>query len=166
MLDTVNGIPTHPLMVHFAVVLTLLATVLGVLWIIPRTRRWAIWPFPIMSIGAMITVFLAKQSGERLEGRVEGSGALERLIHDHAEAADLMFVLTIIFAVLSVVAWWLSTQRAERLRGGIGIGLSALIVAGVLGMSIQMYRVGDMGAKAVWNHSVQLQPVGAEGDGD
>lgn len=165
MPDTVNGIPSHPLVVHFAVVLTTLAIVMAVLFLVPRTRGWARLPYPIVSIAALVAVFLAKESGEGLEQRVEGGGgALEKLIHDHAEAADLLFVFSLLFAVISVVAWFVATKRPERMTGGVGVAVSVLVVAGLLAIGIQSYRVGDLGAKAVWNHSVQLQPAGSGGE--
>ncbi len=158
MPDTINGIPTHPLLVHFGVVLTLVAALLGVLWIVPRTRPWAKHAFPLTALGAMISVFLAKQSGEGLEERVEApdGSALSKLVEDHAEAADLMFVLTLAFAVVAIVAWVLTRRQRDQMNATAAVAMSVAIAVIAVAMSVQMYRVGDMGAKAVWNHSVTL----------
>lgn len=162
MPDTINGIPTHPLLVHFGVVLTIVAGVLGVLWIVPRTRRWATHAFPLTAVAATIAVFLAKESGEGLEERVESGtatwdgSALETLVEEHAEAADLMFVLMLVFALVAIVAWLLAWRKPDQLNAPVGIAMSVVIVAVAVAMSVQMYRVGEMGAKAVWNHSITL----------
>lgn len=169
MPDSFNGLPVHPLVVHFAVVVALLAAAAAVLFIIPRTRGWARMPLLLLALGAMVTAFVAKETGEPLEDRVRsGAGgawrgsALADAIGEHAEAADLLFLLTVVFALVAGVAFR-SSRRTEGLRGTAEKAVCVALALGALGLGVQMYVVGDAGAKAVWNHTVTLGPATGAG---
>lgn len=174
MPETINGLPTHPLVVHFSVVLALLAALLGILFAIPRTRRWAAWALPLVSFGALVATWVAKESGEGLEHRVEaGVGtarwegtALERIVDQHAELADLMFMIMLAFTVVAVIAFLLWRRSDRGLTDTPAVVVSLLLLVGAVGIGVQMYRVGDAGAKAVWQETVPLAPVGAGGGDD
>ena len=109
VLDTIGGIPLHPLIVHAVVVLVPLASLLLLLAAVsPRIRHWAGILTPITATLALVMVPLATQSGEALEKRVDASPALE----EHTELGDslLYFVLT-----LAILAWalWFLDRRAR-----------------------------------------------------
>lgn len=155
--DEINGLPVHALAVHAAVVMVPLAGLLGVLFAIPRTRQWAMVPLAVVAVGAVPAVFVAKESGTKLSTALginragnETSAAL--LVQEHAERADLLFALTIGFAVLAVVAVAVYA-RPNTLHAAVPAALSVLLVVGAVGVVFQTYRVGDIGAQAVWNPS-------------
>ncbi len=154
MLDEINGLPVHPLAVHAAVVLVPLAGLLGVLFAIPRTRRWARIPLVAVAVGAALTVFVTKESGERLSavlGTDRGNAdPVSKLVQEHSERAELLFVFTLVFAVLAVVALVL-TRAPERQRAAVPAVMSVLLVLGAGALAFQTYRVGDIGSQAVWN---------------
>ncbi len=169
MFDEISGLPVHPLVVHVAVVLVPLAGLLGVLFAIPPTRRWARVPLAIVAVGAALTVLVTRRSGQNLAavlGIDEGADdPLSTLIQEHAERANLLSLLTIAFAVLAVAAW-LSTRSPERLSAAVPVVLSVLLVLGAGALVFQTYRVGDIGSRAVWNptgeQSYQIDGDGAE----
>ena len=71
MLDTVFGLPVHPLLVHATVVivpLAALAVLLAAVW--PRFRAWAGWGPLALAVAAVVLAPLSTSSGEELEHRV------------------------------------------------------------------------------------------------
>lgn len=150
MPDTVNGLPVHPLVVHAVVVLLPLAC-LGVIAIAVRASWRAKFGGLVVLVAAAATLAIpvATQSGENL-AKVRGLPA------DHAELGDtlLWFALPLLAAA---VALYLLQRRATRSEAPAGAGRSPLMLAvAVLAVVIaggnlfQVYRVGDSGARAVW----------------
>lgn len=146
LFDTITGLPVHPLVVHFAVVLLPLAA-LGLILIVlvPRWRRPFGW---LTMIGLAVgtgAAFVAKESGEALAERV---GEPER----HASLGD---VLPLVAAALFVVAlvWFLLDRRRAAAGAGSSIGVTILGIAsivialGAIGLTV---AVGHSGAEATW----------------
>ena len=153
MPDEFNGLPLHPLAVHAAIALVPLAGVLGVLFAVPRTRAWARWPLPLVAVAAVAATYVARVTGEALN-RVGGlntsgiGGPAADLIAEHEEASTVLFVLVIGYAVVAVAALLLTRTS---LLGTPAHAVSALLVVGALLLSYWIYRVGDLGAQAVWD---------------
>jgi hypothetical protein len=153
MFDEFNDLPVHALAVHGAVVLVPLAALLAVLFAVPRTRAWAQWAFPLVAVAAAVSVFVAKQSGEQLERVVippEAPAQLRDIIDDHEEAGTLLLYLMVAFAVLAVVAFALA-RSSDLMDGPVGIVVSVVLVASAGLVAYQTYKVGELGSKAVWN---------------
>ncbi|MBA2444284.1 MAG: hypothetical protein H0V49_03010 [Nocardioidaceae bacterium] len=156
MFDEINGLPIHPLAVHVAVVLVPLAGLLGVLFAIPHTRRWVRVPLVIVAIGAVPAVFVAKESGKSLSAvlGLDSSGRADSrvaaIVREHAERADLLFILVIGFAVLAVLAVAVSA-KFDALPAVVPVVVSVLLVLGAVALAFQTVRVGESGARAVWN---------------
>ena len=109
MLDTVLGLPTHPLIVHATVVVVptaAVAVLLAAVW--PRFRAWAGWGPLALAVLAVVLTPLSTSSGESLEHRVGGS----RLIEDHSHLADLLIWWVVPLAVLALALYWLLGIRA------------------------------------------------------
>ena len=173
--DTVNGLPLHALAVHGAVVMVPLAALLGLLFAVPRLREWARWPLALVGVGAAVATWVAVESGERLEAALENNGALGGPVHDlverHAELAEQMEWMVIGYAVLAVAAALVversrgSTRAdsdrtpapASRGSSALALVFSVLLVLGAVAVGVQTYRVGDAGAKAVWNPTGDIQ---------
>ncbi len=151
MFSQFNGLPLHPLAVHAAVVLVPLAALMGVLFAVPRTRAWSRLPLLFTSVAALIAVFVSKQSGGPLENTLNLQGAARDLIERHKERANVLFVVMIVFTVLAVAAYVLTwVSHPSQLITNV---LAVLLVIGAVGVAFQTYRVGDVGARAVWNPS-------------
>jgi hypothetical protein len=177
MLDTMFGLPVHPLVVHATVVLVPLAALLVCVAALWRQMRVPLgWPAALVSVLATASVALAALSGGPLARRV-GSSAL---IAQHAQFAKLLAVWVVAMTVtstgLAYVAWRragapvapglrvprriveLVTPRslaplvATRWIMPVVVGLSLLTAAGTL---TQVVLVGHTGARAAWSQVVR-----------
>src|SRR5262245_58538616 len=153
MFSEINGLPVHPLVVHAAVVLVPLAALLGVLFAIPRTRAWSRLPLLLVSLAALVSVYVARQSGFKLQQALirEGSagGVAGQLIGTHRMRASYLFYFMIGFAILAVVAYVVT--RSAKANQTLVLVISVLLVIGSGLLAFQVYRVGEIGARAVWN---------------
>lgn len=174
-LTVVNGLPAHVLIVHFVVVLvplSALAVVVGALW--PSTARRMGVALPLLALLALASVPLAAEAGEWLEEHVEGNALVRR----HAELGDGLLPWAAGLFVLATAIWW-TTRRPSGVEGAPGEGTrpasyrSALVVrvaAAVLsvgvaaGAVVDVYRIGDSGAKAAWQGEFSKTATGDGGD--
>jgi hypothetical protein len=120
----------------------------------------------LVSIAAMSSILLTMQAGAALEGALHLHGRAAHLIAEHSQAAHILAVIYIAFTALVIV-----TVAAQRISGGRPTGLTALdrvlsprsvftglrvvIVLLSLASAIMVFRVGDLGAKAVWQGRIQ-----------
>lgn len=157
-----DGLPLHPLIVHFVVVAFPGAAVLLLLsafW--PAARRRLGIITPLLALASLIAVPLATSSGESLEERVDGSALLET----HTELGDTLLPWAIAVFVVSAALWawqhYVLTPDAQRPKPTLNpttrrvatIVLSVLVVVSSVGAIVTTVRIGDSGAKAVWSDS-------------
>jgi len=179
-MSLVNGLPAHVLLVHFVVVLvplTALALVVCAVW--PAAARRMGIVLPLLALVTLASVPLTTQAGEWLESHVDSNSLVRR----HAELGDGMLPWAGGLLVLAVVVWW-ATRRtvasadADMDGAGAGAGrgtrwsaapvrvaaavLSVVIAAGAV---VDVYRIGDSGAKAAW-HDGYSKTASGGGDGD
>src|SRR5690242_16901445 len=163
MFDLINGLPVHPLVVHAVVVLLPLA-ILGTIAIavVPRWRG----RFGILVVGAALVstalVPVATSSGEQLEKHVGDPGK-------HAQLGDQLIWFALPVLILSAALVFLHRRQeanqlttpagdARRSEAGHQPVLAVVAVAAVLASlaaGVQVYRVGDSGARASWGDQVQ-----------
>jgi hypothetical protein len=138
--------------VHAVVVLVPLAALLGLLFAIPRTRQWSRHAFALVTVGALVTTFVARQSGIHLMHNLDARQAAPPtdLLSTHQSRGNTLFYMMIAFAVVAVAAWYLSRDPA-RFRGALAIGVSVVVLVGAAAISWQVYQVGEIGSKMVWN---------------
>ncbi|MGV9213939.1 DUF2231 domain-containing protein [Micromonospora sp. RB23] len=162
MPDTVNGLPLHPLVVHVVVVLLPLAAIgVAALAVKPSWRgRYGALVVVIAAL-ATVAVPLASSTGEDLEHRVGDPGV-------HAQLGDTLIWFAIPLLVAAVALVWLHrrTSRPAGNRAGtagkVTVVVAALAVVVAAANLVQVYRVGDSGAKAVWGNT----PAASAGHGD
>ncbi|WP_380168195.1 DUF2231 domain-containing protein [Jannaschia sp. R86511] len=168
MLDTIAGLPIHPLVVHATVVVVPAAALaVAVTALSSRVRRWAGWGPLALALAALVLVPLSTSSGESLEERV-GEGAL---VERHAELGEGLLVWVAVL-VLAAVALRVRDRYVARrtpsvadrrdaavagtpARRGPGVLLLSaaallLVVAGVGGTLVQTVLIGHSGAEAAW----------------
>ena len=152
MFGEFRNLPVHILIIHAVIVLVPLAGLLGLLFVYPRTQRWARNAFALVTLGALVMTFVARQSGVHLMHNIDSRGLQlpTNLLSTHQHRGNLLFYEMIGFAVIAVVAWVLSRDPA-RFRGPLAMGVSALIVVAVVATGIQVVLVGEIGSKMVWN---------------
>jgi hypothetical protein len=175
---TVNGVPTHPLVVHAVVVLlplTIIGTIGIALW--PAMRRYFALTVLAVGVVAGLSVPVAVLSGENFRDRL---GAAQ-LVRTHQDFAHKLLWWTLAFTIVLIVMVVLDlarrlgpivpaaqgdlTTRFERgvgrvIPGGLRDQRSFLrraqpvlsVVSVVLAVVVAYYcfKTGDSGAKAVW----------------
>ena len=163
----ISNLPVHVLVVHAVVVLVPLA-VLGaiVVSVWPAARRRYGWLVVGVAVVATASIPVATSSGEGLEHRLPRTALLQA----HTRLGDELLVFVAAMLVF-LVAFMVIHQRNGVLarREGPGTmtapaGLPQLtgplrLVAGVLAAltivlavvsAVQVYRIGDSGARAAW----------------
>jgi Predicted membrane protein (DUF2231) len=147
-----HDLPVHILVIHAVVVLVPLAGLLGILFVIPRTRQWSRNAFALVTLGALVMTFVARQSGVHLMHNLDSRGAPppNDLLATHQSRGNMLFYEMIGFAIVAVAAWLLSREPGQ-FQGAVAIGVSALIIVATVATAWQVYRVGEIGSKMVWN---------------
>jgi uncharacterized membrane protein YfcA len=177
VLDTVFGLPIHPLVVHATVVIVPLAAVLvllSALWPAARARLGIVTP--ALALAGLVLVPLSTQSGESLAHRVPPNALVER----HAELGDGLLVWVLGLAVAATAYYLITRRRAARSlsaaaapaaqRGAAGPRwlapvVIALMVLTSVGTIVQVVRIGHSGAQAAW-HKVGTTTPTRGGDRD
>lgn len=176
MPEFIGGLPVHPLLVHFTVVLIVLAVggaVLTAVW--PAVRRRYGWLVVAAAVAGTVLVPFTTNSGENLATRVQAPGVAE-----HQRLGDMMIWwalgLTVAVGALMVVHTMASRKATAKVAVGaagaetdeprqatkapalVMIVLALVTVGVAVGAGIHIYRVGDSGSRAVWE-GVQDLPV-------
>ena len=140
------GMPLHPLVVHFPVVLAVLlpiSVVIALLIIRKGAIARRVWSVPVALAAALaFSAWVATQTGESQEDRVEQVVARGAL-HGHEEAAERFLVLS---GVLTLVA------AAGLARGTVGRAARIVTAAGAVGVLVAAVQVGHSGGLLVYRH--------------
>jgi len=190
MFDTISGLPVHPLVVHAVVVLLPLA-VLGTIAAAVSARLRARYSGLNALVAVVGTALcpVATSSGEALERHVGDPGAHAELGDQLLWFSLPMALLAVVMWVLQrrartagastrepsaldrevgtgVSSGATATATAERTHhrpaGVRGLGVVAVLaVVAAVASGVQVYRVGDSGAKAVWADQMTAAPAKA-----
>jgi hypothetical protein len=162
-----GGLPAHPLFVHVPVVL-IPVTILAAIVCMIKTEWFSRYgvALAVVSIGAMSSIFLTMQAGAALRSALHLRGRAAHLISEHSQAAHYLAFIYVAFTAILIV-----TFAAQRISGGMPTGLGILdralsrhsvftglrlvLVLLSLGAAVMVFRVGDLGAKAVWQGRIQ-----------
>ena len=168
-----GGLPAHPLFIHVPVVMIPLSVLGAIACLIKPSwfDRYGIL-ICLAAIVGMSSMFLAMQAGAALEGALNLQGEVANLIHRHSQAAHILAVVFTLFTAVLILNF-----AAHRISGGSPTGLEIVdrllspaasvlflrIALGVLALAsaYMVFRVGDLGAKAVW--AGRLQQGGVHG---
>ncbi|CAM5702804.1 hypothetical protein [Streptomyces afghaniensis 772] [Streptomyces afghaniensis] len=165
----INGIPAHVLFVHVVVVLvplTALCLILCAAW--PSAMRRFGIALPILALVSLVSVPLTTQAGEWLERHVDSNA----LVRKHTELGDQLLPWAVALFVLATAVWWTYRRAAARTpeavestgRAVATVHLPLRVAAATLslvigvGAGIQVYRIGDSGAKAAWHDAYSVNP--------
>ncbi|MFE3003374.1 DUF2231 domain-containing protein [Nocardia sp. NPDC059246] len=164
---TINGLPAHVLFVHAVVVLvpvTALLVVAAVLW--PSARRRIGVLLPVVAFLTLVFVPLTTHSGEWLEHRTPR----DPLLRIHTHLGDDLLVWSAATFVFATVWWAMHSERARDLlrrrvprvdavsgRRAIAAMVAVAALAVSIGSVVQVYRIGDSGAKAAWHDRTASQ---------
>ncbi|MFJ4654525.1 hypothetical protein ACIP5Y_24915 [Nocardia sp. NPDC088792] len=172
---TINGLPAHVLLVHIVVVmvpLTALLLALSVLW--PAAHRRLGLITPLAAFLTLVSVPLTTHAGEWLEHHTSRD-PLTRL---HAHMGDQLLVWSAGVFLLSALWWALhneqirtrltrSVERSKSVGANriIAVALAVLALGASTGSVVEVYRIGDSGAKAAW-HDRTTATVPAHSNGN
>ncbi|GAA2852325.1 hypothetical protein GCM10010517_10000 [Streptosporangium fragile] len=151
MFDEVLGLPAHPLIVHAAVVLTPLLSVLAVVYALaPRTRPALTWAVVGLSPVVPVSVFAARASGAALnESRFSSaSGVLGERIAVHAALSTPLLIAAVGLGLASLGL--VHVSRGDRFGRPVELAVSGLTVVLAVVALYYVVRAGHTGATAVW----------------
>ena len=179
-LHEVNGLPAHILLVHFTIVVlptAAAATVVSAAW--PAARRRLGIVTPLIALIGLICVPISVSAGNWLFARVHHTPLIlrhQKLAHGLLPWAIALFVV----AVIEYAWFYLATPRPAADRAGRGgshapsspapssrmpttpiITVVATVLALVVaaGTVVEVYRIGESGSRAVWEHSFSKTPL-------
>ena len=148
----VLGLPVHPLLVHFGIVLLLLAAGAQLLVVVlPRFRHWLGWGMPVLAVVAGVVTRVTQSFGEILLQTVGSSQILEQ----HGAWGVRAGLAGILLAVLSVLHWvatspWGRSRWAARWPGWVSTVLGVLAAVAALWAVVAVTLAGHTGATSVW----------------
>jgi hypothetical protein len=153
----IAGLPAHPLIIHAAVVLAPLAALVVIVFALRPGTRWLTrWPAAVGAVVAVLAVWAARLSGESM---VAANPALGRLVATHQDRGELLSLVVIAFAGLTLLATWalggptaLASGRGARTSRVAVLDkvLPVVLVLASLGLLASVVLTGDAGARAVW----------------
>lgn len=150
-LESLFGLPAHPLVVHAAVVLLPIAAV-GTLVVaaVPQARRHYAPLVLAASLVATVAVGLAQSSGEELEDHVRETALVEAHTSQGESVLPWAAGVTVVAAVVTAAPHL--ARRFPKLRPPVATAVLvvAALVAGV-GAVWTVVDVGHSGAKATWS---------------
>lgn len=154
MLDSIFGLPVHPLIVHATtVIVPAAAGAVAVSAVYPRFRQWAGWAPLALAVMAVVLVPLTSSSGESLQHKLPANALIER----HAHLADglLPFVIALVVGGAGLFYWRLKSQpgntRGPRVPRWLVSVIIVISLAAAIGTGIQVVRIGHTGAEAAWS---------------
>jgi uncharacterized membrane protein len=140
--DTVAGLPVHPLVIHFAVVLVPLAALGLIVAVLNKAFRTRFaFAFVVLIAVTVPLAFIAKESGESLAERVG--------ITENHESLGEAFPLWVSVLAVATVVWYLIARR-DGLNAMRKIAGAAVIALSV-GVTALTFLVGHSGAEATWS---------------
>lgn len=155
-ISSISGVPAHPLLVHAAVVLVPVAAValIATGWRSNWRRDYAA-PVAVLALVGAVFAFLAKQTGETLQGEVRSAARLagqSANFGDHPENGDTAFIFAMLFGLSAVALWAVDRYRVRLgLPQWAPIAAYGVSVAVALIATLTMVVAGHSGAALVWN---------------
>jgi hypothetical protein len=160
VLDTVDGLPAHPLLVHAVVVLVPVTAVLAVLVVCwPAARRRVGGASLFVAAGTLAATVLTAMAGSWLQRHatmmMQMNGAI---IRRHGDLGGQL-VFWVALLTISMVCWWALTTSLFADERATLAPLTRRIVAGFAGVSTLVFAVvstgsvllvGQLGSAAVW----------------
>jgi uncharacterized membrane protein len=143
-LTTIAGLPAHVLLVHALVVLaplTALLEILCALW--PAARRRLVWLVLAFAIVTTALTPITTEAGEWLYDREHHH---RDILNTHADRGGWMIYFSVAMLVIAVL---LALVHVREGRSGKVVVAILAVAVGVASI-VQVVRIGDAGARAVW----------------
>lgn len=154
--------PLHPVVVHLPLALAVLlpVIVLVAIWVIRRgAPPPSVWAVPVAAVLLLsASAWVALETGENEEERVEEVLRSEQPLHEHEEAAETFLLIAGVVTVLGL---------GGLARGRVGTTARWLTAAGSLVLLASAVQVGKAGGDLVYEHGAASAYVsGGRAQGD
>lgn len=149
-MTTLSGLPAHALLVHAIVILAPLTAILAILCALwPAARKRLAWLVFALAVVVLLATPLTTDAGEWLEHQVGRSP----LVHQHAELGDTMIYYAIALFVASalLIAIHVRETRGRSTTRAASWIVAVIVIVVSVATSVQVYRIGDSGARATWS---------------
>ena len=150
-MESINGLPAHPLFVHAPVVLMPLATIVTlVLAFRPTWRRRVGFALPAVAVVILALTQLAISSGNAFDEIVGTRVNTD----DHESLALMTRNFIAVFVVASLLLALFDRWHAKGGSGAAGSGVLLLVAVTTISSLLAttwMIRTGDEGARLVWD---------------
>ncbi|OBF01257.1 DUF2231 domain-containing protein [Mycobacterium sp. 852002-10029_SCH5224772] len=150
-MNVINGMPAHAVLLHFVLVLVPLTALLEIvcgLW--PAARRGQLmWLTLILAAVTVALTPITIDAGAWLYDRQANPSPILR---EHAARGGLMtyFSAALLVVAILLIGLRVIERRSDKRRVVIHVLVAVLaLVVGISSM-VQIYRVGDAGARSVW----------------
>jgi hypothetical protein len=163
VLDKINGLPAHVLLIHLVVVLVPGAALMlaaSAVW--PAARAKLGFLTPAVALVALVLVPITTHAGSWLQRHLANNLGQTARIRHHAELGDELLPWAIGIFVMAAAVWLLGRRYGLGWRASAPAGparalpvwvtgvVAALSIVVAIGSVVQLYRIGDSGAQAVW----------------
>lgn len=148
-----NGLPAHPLLVHFLVVLAPLTAVLAILCALwPAARERLVWL--VLALAAVVAVLspLVAEAGEWLEHKVEETPALNT--HEELGGTMIYFAAALLVAAILLALVHVRAARGKVLSTALSAVVAVFVIVASAATAVQVYRIGHSGAESVWGDAL------------
>lgn len=161
-MSTFDGLPIHPMLVHFIVVIGPLTAVLAILCAVwPAARQRLVWLVLVLAGATAVLTPVVTESGEWLEHHIEKS----ELVEKHAEMGDTMvyFALALLVAAILLVVLHLRESRGKALSTALSATITVFVLLAGVATTVQVFRIGHSGAQSAWDDALTgADKAGAE----
>lgn len=149
-MNVINGLPAHVLLVHFIVVLTPLTAVFAILCVLwPAARQRLVWSTLVLAAITCALTPLTVQGGEWLYDRQAKPSVMLQL---HAERGDTMIYGTVALLIVAAFIAYLHVFEGRGFAAARALRIVVAVATVAVGVAttVQVYRIGDAGARAAW----------------
>lgn len=161
MIETLLGLPAHPLIVHAAVVFApLLVTLIAGYALVPAVRRWTAWAVLSLSVLAPASLWAAKLSGDAFLDRMVRRGATPEFVagmQEHQDFGQLAAWTGTLLGVLGLVLVLVCTAAGKKPTTtgsqALTYGVIILSLAAAAANGYYVFKTGHTGATNVWGGS-------------
>lgn len=153
---TLNGLPIHPMVVHFAVVMAPLAGLIALAFAFVPRWRWALrWPMAVSAVLAAAGVWFSAFTGSQLKHMDHVTGhliAVHEMWAGRLQAGCWVLAAAAIAAAIFVPHRSPLGENPNRGKRVLVLSRAMVVVVPVIAaLDLWLvYKTGDAGAKSVW----------------
>ncbi len=146
-MESLFGLPAHPLLLHAAVVIVPTAALLSVVLLArPEWRRRQGLAWVVFALVAFASTILANQSGEAFNEAL--TDRIGDLAEDHGELGNQTTLLVFLYMITSIGSVLAERRRSQSKVASVLATLAALLAVAA---TVWIVRTGHEGARIVWD---------------